>query len=232
MNDDAGRGAESSAAARSPSSAKSGGNRLSTGRLEAFSDGVFAIAITLLVLELHVPEAKEGLLGELAKEWSAYLGYFISFAFIGGVWVSHSNAMRFIKAVDGALMRLNLLLLLFVSLLPFTTALMATHLHDSGQRVGVVLFGLNLTLASFMVNAVIAYAAHEEELAHDDVAEEELLAFEKDRRAALLLMAVATGVGLLLPRVAAFTFLAVSVFSLVEPLWRAQQHRRHARKAT
>jgi len=83
------------------------GRLLPTGRLEAFSDGVFAIAITLLVLELHVPTGHEALLRGLEHEWPRYLGYFVSFAFIGGVWIAHSNLTRFIKAADADLLRLN-----------------------------------------------------------------------------------------------------------------------------
>ena len=104
---------------------------LPTGRLEAFSDGVFAIAITLLVLELHVPGEHQVLAAALEHEWPRYLGYFVSFTFIGGVWIAHSNLTRFIKAADPTLMRLNLMLLLFVSFLPFTTAIAATHLFVS-----------------------------------------------------------------------------------------------------
>ena len=70
------------------------GRLLATGRLEAFSDGVFAIAITLLVLELHVPTGHEALVEGLGHEWPRYLGYFVSFAFIGGVWIAHSNLTR------------------------------------------------------------------------------------------------------------------------------------------
>src|SRR5215831_8454941 len=105
-----------------------GDRLLPTNRLEAFSDGVFAIAITLLVLELHVPTGREALVPELGSEWQRYLGYLVSFTFIGGVWIAHSNMTRFIKAVDPTLMRLNLTLLLFVSFLPCTTAIVATHL--------------------------------------------------------------------------------------------------------
>jgi len=65
------------------------------GRVEAFSDGVFAIAITLLVLELHVPTGHSPLLKALEGEWPRYLGSFVSFAFIGGVWVAHSTRTRF-----------------------------------------------------------------------------------------------------------------------------------------
>jgi uncharacterized membrane protein len=97
-------------------------------RFDAFSDGVFAIVITLLVLELHVPTGRQHLASVLGEEWPRYLGYFVSFAFIGGIWIAHSTVSHFIRAVDATLMRLNLVLLLFVSLLPFTTGILATHL--------------------------------------------------------------------------------------------------------
>jgi len=198
---------------------------LPANRLEAFSDGVFAIVITLLVLELDVPQDSQGLLHALGEEWAAYLGYIVSFTFIGGVWIAHSFVTRFIKATDAALMRLNLVLLLFVSFLPFTTSLLATHLDDAGEAVAVVIFGINLTLASFMVNVLTRFSAHEEGLAADDAAEEELQAFEKERRFALLLMAGATVLGFFLPVAAVVVYLAVSLLFIVDPLWRAGRRR-------
>jgi uncharacterized membrane protein len=207
------------------------GRLLPTGRLEAFSDGVFAIAITLLVLELHVPGKGEELVHSLETEWARYLGYFVSFTFIGGVWIAHSNMTRFIKAADARLMRLNLTLLLSVSILPFTTAIAATHLfaaylsldtHTTGaglsERVAAVLFGLNLTLAALMVYLVIRHAARTPGLAAGDVAEAELQIFARERRAAVLLQAGATIMGVFLPLTAVIFYLAVSVLTVVEPL--------------
>jgi uncharacterized membrane protein len=203
---------------------------LPKGRLEAFSDGVFAIAITLLVLELEVPQVAHGLLHELGAEWAGYLGFFISFVFIGGVWIAHSYVTRFIKAADAVLMRLNLILLLFVSFLPFTTRLLATHLDDAGEAVAVVLFGVNLTLASFMVNVLCGYSARAEWLAADDTAEGELEAFEKERRIALLFMGLATVAGFFLPLSAVVVYLVVSLLFIVEPLWRAHRRARRRRR--
>jgi uncharacterized membrane protein len=206
------------------------GRLLPTGRLEAFSDGVFAIAITLLVLELHVPTGHEALASGLEHEWPRYLGYFVSFAFIGGVWIAHSNLTRFIKAADADLMRLNLLLLLFVSFLPFTTAIAATHLfasnltfHEitistSAERVAAVVFGLNLTLAALMVYLMLRHAARTRGLAADDIAEEELQGFAGERRSAVLLQAGATVVGGFLPLAAVIFYLALSVFFIIDPL--------------
>ena len=84
---------------------------LPTTRIEAFSDGVFAIVITVLVLEPEVPDASAQPRRGLAAGWAGYLGYVVSFAFIGGVWMSHAKATRFMVAADDGLMRLNLVLL-------------------------------------------------------------------------------------------------------------------------
>jgi uncharacterized membrane protein len=202
------------------------GRLLPLGRLEAFSDGVFAIAITLLVLELKVPEETEGFLQALGDEWHTYLAYLVSFSFIGSSWLAHANLTRFIRAADAAFLRLNLALLLFVSLLPFTTSLMATNLDGDAKHVVVFIFGLNLTLAALMVNMMIRHAVRTPGIADDEVAEHELRAFARERRAALIVMAAATVVGLLLPRVGIVTYLVVSTVFLVEPLWRASWMRR------
>ena len=207
------------------------GRLLPTNRMEAFSDGVFSIAITLLVLELHVPAAGKGLLDELGQEWPTYMGYLISFAFIGGAWIAHSNMTRFIQAADGMLLRLNLLLLLFVSLLPFTTNLMATHHRDAGTRVSVVLFGLNLTLATVVVLLLLRHAAHTPGIADDEVADEELRDFAKQRLVALVIYAALTVVGLLTPRVGLIGFLVASVVFLLEPLTRRARRNPPAGKA-
>jgi uncharacterized membrane protein len=196
---------------------------LPTTRLEAFSDGVFAIAITLLVLELKVPAASGHLLDELGSEWPSYIGYFVSFAFIGVVWIAHSNLTRFLAATDQVMMGLNLVLLLFVSLLPFTTALMATHLQDAtGEKVAVLVFGLNLTLATTMVNVILRYAATAEGLA-DQSADDELTAFAKRRRTSITVQAVATVIALLAPYFAVGLYLVISVLTLVDPVIRARR---------
>ena len=180
-------------------------------RLEAFSDGVFAIAITLLVIELHVPTSKEALVAGLVHEWPRYLGYLVSFAFIGGVWISHSKLTRFIRVVDAPLMRLNLLLLLSVSILPFTTGVVANHLFES----------------YLTVSHDISTSFGAERIAVDDVAEEELQRFTVERRLAFVAQACATVVGAFLPVLAVLFYLSVSVLFIVAPLtatrWRTAQ---------
>lgn len=107
----------------------------STGRIETFSDGVFAIAITLLVLDIRVPGATElardgGLLQALVGEWPSYLSYLAGFATIGAVWLNHHAAFIRIARVDQTLLIWNLLLLLATSFIPFPTKLVADQLAD------------------------------------------------------------------------------------------------------
>lgn len=101
--------------------------RVEKTRLEAFSDGVFAVAITLLVLDLRVPrDAQPGGLGHALNDlWPNYASYVVSFFIIGIIWVNHHAMLGFIRRVDRTLLFLNLLLLLFIALIPFPTALLA-----------------------------------------------------------------------------------------------------------
>ncbi len=102
-----------------------------TGRVEAFSDGVLAIAITLLVLDLRVPVRDEltgSLAHALAQEWPSYAAYVTSFLVIGIIWLNHHTVFQFIGLVDRVLLFLNLILLMFVAAIPFTTSLLAEYL--------------------------------------------------------------------------------------------------------
>ena len=97
---------------------------LPLGRLEAFSDGVFAIAITLLVLELGVSAGAESdLAGRILAQWPSYLAYVTSFLTIGAIWMRHAAVIGSLRAADGTLYRLNLVVLLFASFLPYPTRL-------------------------------------------------------------------------------------------------------------
>jgi TMEM175 potassium channel family protein len=113
-------------------------------RLEAFSDGVFAVAITLLALNLTVPGQGHGaLLDQLNEKWPAFLAYLISFFMIGIVWVNHHVLVRSITKVDRTLLFLNLVLLLFVVLIPFATATEADYFPHNGwdARLAMTLYG-------------------------------------------------------------------------------------------
>jgi len=130
---------------------------MSPNRLEAFSDGVFAIAITLLVLDLHVPKPGSGSLGhELLSQWPQYAAYAVSFLTIGIIWINHHAAFSRLRTVDHAILIWNLLLLLTVGVLPFTTSLMATYLKEgSGEDLAAAIYG-----ASFLLMGVVFVLAN------------------------------------------------------------------------
>jgi uncharacterized membrane protein len=108
---------------------------LRTNRFEAFSDGVFAIAITILVLELGVPEtAVEHPLQSVLDEWPTYVAYVVSFASVGALWLEHNAITEHLRVTDTVLIRLNLLLLLLVSFLRFPTGLLSEFHGNSGAE--------------------------------------------------------------------------------------------------
>jgi uncharacterized membrane protein len=114
-------------------------------RLEAFSDGVFAIAITLLVLEIRVPPPEELaspqlLIPALGALWPSYLGYVISFVTIGIMWANHHNLFGLVANVSHGLILANLLLLLGAGFVPFPTALLAATLGTESGQIGVLVY--------------------------------------------------------------------------------------------
>ena len=132
---------------------------MSSRRLEAFSDGVFAIAITLLVLDLVVPSrqdaAKEGLAHALGQEWPAYFAYLVSFLIIGIIWVNHHMVFDKVRLVDRPVLFANLALLLVVSLIPFPTRLLADYLTaGSDSHVAAAVYSATM-LAMGLAYAVL-----------------------------------------------------------------------------
>jgi len=137
------------------------GTSLSKTRLEAFSDGVFSIATTLLVLDiaLHPPGSP---LKQVLEAWPYYLAYLVSFLTIGGAWLAHTALTDRLARADPILLRLNLLLLLAVGFLPFPTRLVAQALHAvSGERVFVTMYGLTLLTIRICGFVLAKYADRE-----------------------------------------------------------------------
>lgn len=129
------------AGAPSEDVASAPGAPLPTSRTEAFSDGVFAIAATLLVLQIGIPTADDirrsgSLLASLLHLWPSYLTFVAAFITIGALWVAHHDTFRKIAGVDRTLLCLNLILLMEVSLIPFPTALLAQHITDGPFSAG------------------------------------------------------------------------------------------------
>ena len=138
---------------------------LTKNRLEAFSDGVFAIAITLLVIEIRPPELEggESLASALWQQWPAYLGYLLSFLVLGVMWLNHHRILEPVRRVDGAVLVLNLNLLLWAALIPFPTAVVADFLRDGGSdaETAVALYGGVILLAAIAFTALFVAITRE-----------------------------------------------------------------------
>ena len=190
---------------------------MSPARMEAFSDGVFSIAATLLVLDiaLHPPGSP---LEQLRSAWPAYFGYLVSFLTIGAAWLAHSAMTDRLKGADSLLLRINLVLLLVIAFLPFPTKEVAEALHDaSGERVFVTVYGLTLLTIRLLGFALDAYARHEH-LYDIGPAGEELQTERRDIWAIAAAYVIAIAIGLVLPILAVALYFAVAMF-LVLP-WR------------
>jgi uncharacterized membrane protein len=123
--------------------------------MEAFSDGVFAIAITLLILEIPKIHGTTHLARHLGANWRQYVTYLVSFLTIGIIWVNHHAALQHIVRVDRPLLFINLLLLLFVSILPYPTGLLGDHLHGEDGSVAAAVYAatmLGMGLSFFALN--------------------------------------------------------------------------------
>ena len=132
-----------------------------TGRIEAFSDGVYAIAITLLVLELKVPHGLDapGLRAALVQQWPAYVAFLVSFLTIGIMWINHHRLFDLLRRSDSGLLVLNGLQLLTVTVVPFPTALVAAYMgHDGGRVAAAVYTGWSLVIGA-AYNVLWRYAA-------------------------------------------------------------------------
>jgi uncharacterized membrane protein len=120
----------------------------STLRLEAFSDGVIAIAITLLILNIKIPHARDGkLFDAVVNQWPSYAAFVVSFAVIGIMWVSHHSMFQRIANTDRPLLFLNLLLLLGIAFLPFPTALLGAYVRDGGSNSHIAAAVYSTTMA-------------------------------------------------------------------------------------
>ena len=132
-----------------------------TARVEAFSDGVFAIAITLLVLELKVPPAAgPAALGPaLLARWPSYAALLVSFATIGIMWINHHTLFTMIRRVDHTLLILNALVLLGAVVVPFPTALVAEHHGHPGERLAAAIYSGTFLFVAIAFNLLWRWAS-------------------------------------------------------------------------
>jgi TMEM175 potassium channel family protein len=147
-----------------------------TSRLEAFSDGVFAIAITLLVLEIGVPEAEHGeLAGALGRQWPSYAAYAVSFLVIGIIWINHHAVLDHLERADRGVLYLNLFLLAWIGLIPWPTALLAEYLREGDNaNVAAAVYTGAMTGMGFAFAALWTYVTRRRHLLGEHLSDEQI----------------------------------------------------------
>jgi uncharacterized membrane protein len=190
-------------------------DRFDSGRIEAFSDGVFAIAITLLVLEISVPaEAFDDLWRGIADQWPSYLAYATSFLTIGALWLAHHALFRRTRHADAVVVRLNLLLLMAVSFLPFPTGLMAEALdRTDAERAAVIFYGGTVLVVSAVFAAMARHTGGRDELVEEG-AGADIAALKRRLEPSIGFYAAILLVAIVLPSAAAFGFLALALVAV------------------
>jgi len=169
-------------------------------RLVFFSDAVFAIAVTLLVLEIRPPEDTRHLLHGLAALWPSYLSYAVSFLLIGQVWANHHVMFDHIRSADRTVLFLNTLLLMDIAFLPFAASVLAAAFRTGhGQRTAVVFYGVVFELAAILFNVIWGYARREHRLLATTIDSVGASAIGRRFRLALVWIAAGTLLGALLP---------------------------------
>ncbi len=159
-----------------------------TGRVEAFSDGVFAVAITLLVLNIRglpypaQPLTDPDLLALLVAQWPTYLAFVTSFATIGVMWMNHHRLFTHIKYVDTNLLLLNLLLLLVIVFIPFPTGLLASYINHPEYHYAAFLYNATGILMAISFNLLWRYASYKNRLLAKDADQEAVQAITNQYR--------------------------------------------------
>jgi uncharacterized membrane protein len=143
-------------------------------RVEAFSDGVFAIAITLLVLTIAQPANYRELGAQLRSQWPSLAAFVVSFAVIGIMWLNHHSLFIHFARVDRGLFYLNMLLLLTITFLPYPTGVLgeALHKHESTQTAAMF-YAVTMAINAWAWSALWLYASAKRRLLHESFPEEE-----------------------------------------------------------
>ncbi len=159
-----------------------------TGRVEAFSDGVFAVAITLLILNIQLPSAQtfkndQAMWSFFGDQWPMLIAFVTSFATIGVMWLNHHKLFKHIRYVDNTLILLNLLLLLTIVFIPYPTALLAQqYIHYPSQHAAAIIYSGTNILMAVGFNMLWRYASHKNHLLSKNADKEEVEAITRQYR--------------------------------------------------
>ena len=151
-------------------------NEKETTRVEAFSDGVFAIAITLLILEIKVPEidihmTNSQLFTSLVNLWPSYFAFLLSFAAVLIMWINHHGFFKYLKAINSKFLYANGFLLLMVTFIPFPTAVLAEHINSPAANVSAAFYCGAMVLVSVAYNVLWFTTAYKRALVKDEISD-------------------------------------------------------------
>jgi uncharacterized membrane protein len=192
--------------------------RMGRARLETFSDGVFAIAATLLILSVdsQVGHGHGALGARLLHIWPSYVGYAISFLTIGIIWVNHHTVMNQIGRVDRTYLFLTVGFLTCVAFIPFPTRLVAEHVRDGGAQAAALTYGMTLTVTAVFFNAIWFYAVRGRRLLREDADQRTVSGITRSYLPGPWIYLAATLLALASPTASVVFYMAIALFYVAE----------------
>jgi TMEM175 potassium channel family protein len=189
---------------------------MTPGRLEAFADGVFAIAATLLIIDVGVPDqSDEPLRQALLHLWPQYFGYAISFLTIGIMWVNHHRIIRLLERIDERFLFLNLGLLACIAFVPFPTRILAEFVRTDDGNAAAVLYGITMTTTAIFFFSVWIYASHGGRLLHPEADPRMVSGITRSYLPGAPTYATATLIGLVSAELSAALFGLIAAFYML-----------------
>ncbi len=189
---------------------------MQTARLETFSDGVFAIAATLLILDVNLPPDHGSLVHGLAELWPSYAAYAVSFVTIGVMWINHHAVFDLIDRADRTLLAISVLFLMVIAFVPFPTRVLAEHLHDSQATTAAIFYGLTMVAMSLMYLLLWFYAAIGRRLIRADADQRVVSGITRAFIPGLPSWGIATLTALISSWIAVTLFAALTLFYVLE----------------
>ena len=203
---------------------------MTTGRLETFADGVFAIAATLLILNVdaHIGNASKTLGHDVLTGWSSYAAYALSFLTIGIIWVNHHTVMTQIDRADRTFLFITVGFLMSVAFIPFPTRLMAEYLTDdfANARAATISYGITLAVTAAWFNALWLYASRSRRLLREDADEPLVAGITRSFRPGVPIYVGTTLVGIISPIASFILYTLIAMFYVVESSIFARPRRR------
>jgi uncharacterized membrane protein len=188
---------------------------MATSRLEAFADGVFAIAATLLILNVH--ESGSPLGSTLLNIWPSYVAYVVSFMTIGIIWVNHHTVMSQIARVDRPFLLLSVLFLMMIAFIPFPTRLLSEHIvAPEGAQAAALSYGATLTVTAMFFNLLWRYAAHNQRLLRADAEQRVVVGISRSYLPGPFIYFAATLVAFVSPLASAGLYAVIAAFYVLE----------------